>query len=395
MDATAVGQHNVNELAYWGLRLREAYGDKERIWKLAGYARLAAARAALFAGQSDWARLPRGTLQTRGAWPAGGLSGVVSGQSVDRFKKWLQEDPSRGAERLGELWAPGAAWPASMGSLLSELTFLTPGLRLKLVSVLAGATDPDLRVPYKTNAFRRAYEYSGHEREPSGDDLLAKYTHALGFLDAVRSAAKHHGASVTRLEAHDLTWYAIGVAGGYPALPSWNAADSAALDRFRREPEGPVALSDLVEAELARLAEEPVQEAPEDEREARERVARSIWLRRGQAKFRKKLLEAYGGCCAITGSDCEAVLEAAHLRTVADAGSDAVSNGLLLRADVHTLFDLGLLTIDVHSWTVVLAPQLRSGAYGDLHGAALRLPDAAEARPSAASLAARRAKCNF
>jgi hypothetical protein len=72
----------------------------------------------------------------------------------------------------------------------------------------------------------------------------------------------------------------------------------------------------------------------------------AIKTRRGQPAFRKALLEAYGGTCCITGCTVQEVLEAAHISPHGDETNYSVYNGLLLRADVHTLFDLGLLRFD-------------------------------------------------
>ena len=86
-----------------------------------------------------------------------------------------------------------------------------------------------------------------------------------------------------------------------------------------------------------------------------------------QEAFRRALLLAYEGRCALTGCDVEPALEAAH---VADwrSGND-VGAGILLRADLHRLFDDGLLVID-RDYTVIAAPPW----YRALEGVRLRLP---------------------
>jgi hypothetical protein len=109
------------------------------------------------------------------------------------------------------------------------------------------------------------------------------------------------------------------------------------------------AVSDVLEA-TAR-AEEDGEEAdgskgPEDDYDARLRVVRQIVARQGQFAFRSALLEAYQGRCAVTGCDATAALEAAHLRPYRGPDSNTVTNGLLLRADIHTLLDLRLLAPD-------------------------------------------------
>jgi hypothetical protein len=63
-----------------------------------------------------------------------------------------------------------------------------------------------------------------------------------------------------------------------------------------------------------------------------------------------------------------------------------VTNGLLLRADIHTLFDLGLLEVDTSTMTVMLAPSLAHTVYGDLAGHSIWLPRTAALRPSKPAL---------
>ncbi len=105
-----------------------------------------------------------------------------------------------------------------------------------------------------------------------------------------------------------------------------------------------------------------------------------------QAAFRQSLLKAYGGRCAITQTACEEALEAAHIQPVEDEGSDAVENGLLLRADVHSLFDKHLLTIDPHTSTVVVNSKVVDPAYRSLHGKPLASPSHPALAPSNAAL---------
>ncbi len=67
--------------------------------------------------------------------------------------------------------------------------------------------------------------------------------------------------------------------------------------------------------------------------------------RLGQGAFRVLVTEAYGRRCAITGERTLPVLEAAHIRPYAEQGPHDVKNGLLLRSDLHTLFDQGYITV--------------------------------------------------
>ena len=113
----------------------------------------------------------------------------------------------------------------------------------------------------------------------------------------------------------------------------------------------------------------------------RSRKAGCIVQRRGQSSFRRRLLRVYDGVCAITGCDAADALEACHIRPYMGASSNDIRNGVLLRSDVHTLFDMGLIGIDPESSTVVVAPRLRDTSYEELHGRLARLPNEPHLRP--------------
>jgi putative restriction endonuclease len=68
--------------------------------------------------------------------------------------------------------------------------------------------------------------------------------------------------------------------------------------------------------------------------------------RLGQNTFKAKVLAAYSRRCSITGDKIKPVLQAAHIRPLPAGGEHRLDNGLLLRSDVHTLFDRGYLGID-------------------------------------------------
>lgn len=124
--------------------------------------------------------------------------------------------------------------------------------------------------------------------------------------------------------------------------------------------------------------------------DARERVLAQIVRRRGQREFREKLLEAYGRRCAITGCDAVEALEAAHIVPHFGSETNHVQNGLLLRADIHTLFDLGLVSVVPESMTVIIAASLSRTSYGELAGTRIREPANPLMRPSLEALGWRR-----
>ena len=67
--------------------------------------------------------------------------------------------------------------------------------------------------------------------------------------------------------------------------------------------------------------------------------------RLGQGAFRVLVTDAYQRRCAITGERTLPVLEAAHIKPYASEGPNLTQNGLLLRSDLHKLFDIGYLTV--------------------------------------------------
>jgi putative restriction endonuclease len=107
--------------------------------------------------------------------------------------------------------------------------------------------------------------------------------------------------------------------------------------------------------------------------------------RLGQGTFRVAVTSAYGGACAVSGEHSLPVLDAAHIRPYsAVGGTHEVTNGLLLRADIHRLFDSGYVTITPNLEFVVserLKQEWENGkAYYALQGK-VALPRSASDRP--------------
>lgn len=80
--------------------------------------------------------------------------------------------------------------------------------------------------------------------------------------------------------------------------------------------------------------------------------------RLGQRAFKAVVLRVYGRRCAMTAEKIRPVLEAAHIRPLPAGGEHRVDNGLLLRSDVHTLYDRGYLGVDT-DYRLVVSPRLR------------------------------------
>jgi len=97
--------------------------------------------------------------------------------------------------------------------------------------------------------------------------------------------------------------------------------------------------------------------------------------------------DAYERRCAITGERTLPVLEAAHIKPYGSGGPHELENGLLLRSDVHTLFDQGYVTVDADQLKVVVSSRIREEFengrdHYHLHGRAIRLPRETDSLPS-------------
>jgi putative restriction endonuclease len=107
--------------------------------------------------------------------------------------------------------------------------------------------------------------------------------------------------------------------------------------------------------------------------------------RLGQGAFRVAITELYRRQCALTGGKVLPALDAAHIRPYAEGGTHTKSNGILLRKDIHSVFDAGYATIDT-DYRFVVSEKVKNifnngEEYRRLHGALLRLPDNPAERP--------------
>jgi hypothetical protein len=113
---------------------------------------------------------------------------------------------------------------------------------------------------------------------------------------------------------------------------------------------------------------------------------RSIKERRGQDEFRQPLISVYGGRCVISACSAVEALEAAHIVPYSVNGSYGSSNDLLMRADIHTLFDLYLLSVCPDTFVVKVNRRLKP-EYSQFENQALPLPVALADQPDRSGLA--------
>jgi len=133
---------------------------------------------------------------------------------------------------------------------------------------------------------------------------------------------------------------------------------------------------DAIEALQGKLEESgrlavaaPVEEEAVEEGKRVDQVRRVI--REGQANFRKQLIAHYGATCMVTGTAQASVIDAAHIVAYNGASTNALSNGLLLRKDIHALFDAGLLNV-TEDCRVALDAAVSDPYYRSLDGESLQ-----------------------
>ena len=109
---------------------------------------------------------------------------------------------------------------------------------------------------------------------------------------------------------------------------------------------------------------------PNDD-DTRQAYARRV--RKGQSRFRKALQNLYGSRCAFTGTFEETVLEACHIISHAKTGDNSLDNGLLLRSDIHVLFDENLITLGNDGLRILVHKDVTAPEYARLRETSTRL----------------------
>jgi len=117
-----------------------------------------------------------------------------------------------------------------------------------------------------------------------------------------------------------------------------------------------------------RLIDSP--EAEAEQAVERQRKLAEVFARPQQAKFRREVFALWGAHCLIKKCETLLALEATHIHRVSEGGNDQAWNGIPLRADVHRLFDAGLITLSSDNWTLSVNDD-EAAHYGKFHGRSL------------------------
>lgn len=119
--------------------------------------------------------------------------------------------------------------------------------------------------------------------------------------------------------------------------------------------------------------------------------------RLGQGAFRILVTDNYQRRCAVTLERTLPALEAAHIRPYADGGTHDPGNGLLLRRDIHSLFDAGYVTVTPELRFEVsprIKEEFENGRhYYALHGAPINVPKITGQRPDTVALSWHNENC--
>ena len=124
----------------------------------------------------------------------------------------------------------------------------------------------------------------------------------------------------------------------------------------------------------------------EEEREDKRQLTK---VRNGQGEFKGKILRAYNNKCCISGETIPELLEAAHLQNYKNKKSNHVQNGILLRIDIHRLFDSGLIFID-KNFIIHVSSLIENEYYRQYHGKTIKLPNSRNDYPLQNALELRR-----
>jgi HNH endonuclease len=312
-------------------------------------------------------------------------------------------------------WAEKTWNPFNKGFLQEAFNRARVGIRiadLKLLRSAAGVgQDP---VAWALENFEKGFRTHPSDPRKTGKQGL-KWDLYLGSkkIEHARQSIDEYRAGQSRDEYGDKTIVRVdnirradGKPLEYPdpiASPTEGSTSRVTLGRnlgpevlLREEITQPHQKGDLVQLihRDPRASSNPPISAPETLVEAdassgadRKRVQAMVTARPGQGAFRTALLSAYDCSCAISGWQCEDVCEAAHIISVEDLGTDDISNGLLLRADLHILFDEHLISVNPADFRVVVAEAVSWPLYAELSGQKLRhLPKSTAQWPSKEAL---------
>ncbi len=168
--------------------------------------RLKEVREAVLNEDADWQDLVKKKGIPSGTYPI-----INPRYAQPRLKDWVDEFPNAALKALQAIWTKEELSDSErILAFVEQLPWDVirgAGTRLTVASQFLMALDVEQYPPYRTEAFRLAYDRTGYGRPPGNADEIALYEHALGFLDRFISEAKNRGLELRhRLDAQGLVW---------------------------------------------------------------------------------------------------------------------------------------------------------------------------------------------
>ena len=136
---------------------------------------------------------------------------IINPNGQIALRNWVNQSPEAALKALQAIWTRHdlslSERIRTFGSLFPRDVIGGAGTRLTVISQLLMGLDVEQYPPYKTEAFKLAYERTGYDSLEQGADEAALYEHALDFLDRFIEEAKHRGLELRhRLDAQSLVW---------------------------------------------------------------------------------------------------------------------------------------------------------------------------------------------
>lgn len=220
--------------------------------------------------------------------------------------------------------------------------------------------------------FQHNKGFSGSEREKYGEplrkmevkDFVLVYQNGKGYVGIGQVLEKWNGKAYSRklvYKGYDFDEYRIAIDWQHDFRQSpfeIGYTSSRFLCRVQ-QPELIARIKAVIRSDSKgyspRLMTDEAENYIPNDRDDRQTVSMQIKARRGQQGFRSGLKRRYGPICQVTGCSLFDIVEAAHIGPYRGEKDNWVDNGLLLRADIHTLFDLNLIGIHPESLKICCA----------------------------------------
>lgn len=124
---------------------------------------------------------------------------------------------------------------------------------------------------------------------------------------------------------------------------------------------------------------------PDDSDMRIKRISKGF-VREGQESFRRNLMLIYSEKCAVTNTNVDTVLEAAHIVPYNGIHSNHIQNGIILRRDIHRLFDTYQLSINPKNNLICIEPNLVNTEYWNYNNKPLKISEDIRLKPSKGAL---------